>query len=184
VECCLFAAGCAGSQAPRTEAVGGSPADDFARARAYGDLVATRVEAAIRAATGAPEPIDVDLCTVEIPLPPPAVRLTPDLALAPLIASTQLSARAPLSLLRVGDDGFLGFPCEITGEVALAMEAEVARASRGARLHVLSFSGDWHGYVPRDEYWAQDRYENQLSLHGPRFAEYLEALARAAFAPP
>jgi neutral ceramidase len=171
---CLFAAGPVGSQGPEERAIAGLPGDAFARAEAFGRLVA----APALARGGAPAR-GVGLRTIEVALPPLAVRIAPDLRVSALLAATQLDAGpAPLSVLRLGDELFLGFPCEVSGEVALAMKA--AARARGVSLTVLSFSGAYHGYVPPDAYWEEWRYENRLSLHGPRFAAYLEALAEGA----
>lgn len=178
-EVCLFAAGSVGSQAPNEELVRGTLGDAFDRAAAFGRLLAERVPNRFSVSRNPHEPAPAfSLRTIEVALPPPALRLAPDLMLSPVLAWTQLRVRAPVSMLRLGDDLLMGFPCEISGEVALAMKA--AAAARGVRLTVLSFSGDYHGYVPRDEYWEEWRYENRLSLHGPRFAAYLERLAAAA----
>lgn len=154
----LFAASAVGSQAPDAAPFAG-------RADAFGRALAGEVEALLpRAAPAA----GFGLRTVEVPLPDAAVRLAPDYRLSPLLARTQLRDAAPLSILRLGDHIFAGFPAEISGEVAAPLA-----------LAALSFSGDYHGYVLPDAYYDLWRYENRLSLRGPGFAAYLAALAAA-----
>jgi hypothetical protein len=50
-------------------------------------------------------------------------------------------------------------------------------ASRGIRAVVLSFNGDYAGYVLPDRYYDLGKYENRMSFHGPYMGSYLRELA-------
>ncbi|HVY60660.1 MAG TPA: hypothetical protein VHF22_03360, partial [Planctomycetota bacterium] len=178
----LYAAGPVGCQAPRPAArPGGDRGEDaFERARRMGEEVA-RIAAATEPASAACEPAPgFALRTVEVPLPPVWFRLAPSWRASPVLTRLvyPTPARAPLSILRLGGDVVVGFPCEISGQLSLEMKGDAAR--RGIRLTATSFAGAYHGYVPPDEYYPRWRYENRLSLHGPHFAAFLAALAGAA----
>jgi hypothetical protein len=174
----LYAAGPMGCQAPREDE---TPPDDFERARAFG-----RALAEVAASTAPRDPgawstaPGVGLRTVEVPLPPIAFRFSPDWCASPLLIRWlyPTPALAPVSILRLGRDAIVGFPCEISGQLSLEMK-RAARA-RGLRLTATSFAGGYHGYVPPDAYYGRWRYENTLSLHGPHFARFLAELADAA----
>jgi len=196
----LVAAGPVGSQAPvppevpHDTAHGGEDEDQraFHEAKAMGDALAAIArdllsqgvsQASVATTPPAAGPMTVGLATEELPLPPVLFRLAPGWRASPLFVEWlyPTPARAPFSVLRVGKDVLLGVPCEVSGEVSLAMKARAA--ANGVRLTVTSFSGHYHGYVPPDACYPRFRYENTLSLHGERHAAFLEAIAAAAAAP-
>lgn len=80
---------------------------------------------------------------------------------------------APMRALRIGDWRVLFVP----GEPTTKAGAELRRAA-SADL-VVSFAGDWVGYVLTPEEYARGGYEATVSFHGPHLLDALLAAARS-----
>lgn len=80
---------------------------------------------------------------------------------------------APMRVLQIGDWRVLFVPGEPTTEAG----AELRRAARAD--FVVSFAGEWVGYVLTAEEYARGGYEAKVSFHGPYLLEALLAAARS-----
>jgi hypothetical protein len=93
--------------------------------------------------------------------------------------------------VRVGDMFFYGTPCDMSGEIAIEMKQWAK--GKNVDLWVLSFCGDYIGYVsPQKYYWTADpngdeQYEMFLmSWFGPNqepfFTETMETMVEKMYA--
>ncbi|GMV36865.1 MAG: hypothetical protein AMXMBFR61_13730 [Fimbriimonadales bacterium] len=80
---------------------------------------------------------------------------------------------APMRLLQIGGWRVLFVP----GEPTTRAGAELRRAARAD--FVVSFAGDWVGYVLTPEEYARGGYEATVSFHGPHLLDALLAAARS-----
>lgn len=98
-----------------------------------------------------------------------------------------IDRQVQLTGVAVGDTILLGFPADMSGEIAMSLR-ERDRA-RKVNLIGLSFAGDYIGYVSPDEYYDELRDERGIAYEtgimswaGPKQEEYFTTLANRLIA--
>ncbi len=178
----IFLAGAVGSVAPVPGAPGG---DDYQRAEALGEALAQRLAEGL-AGSAAEERVDIASLGIPLEMPPLQVRITRRLRLSPfLVRGLGVNNGAWLQAVRLGDTVLVGTPSDFSGELALELKAWAA--GRGVELQVLSFNGDYIGYVSPDRYYTtagregREGYEMYvMSWCGPQQGEFLVRLIQRA----
>ncbi len=175
----IYLAGAVGSMEPEPP-----PAPDaFGRAQAMGLALATRAAAAV-APLIAEDRVDVATAAAAFELPPFQVRVGRRLRLSPfLISALGPDRQTWIHGVRLGDAVLVGTPCDFSGE--LAVELKTWAAGLGVDLWLLSFNGDYMGYISPDRYYrtaarsGREGYEMYtMSWHGPQQGEIFTRLIR------
>lgn len=175
----LFLAGAVGSMGP----VAPDGLAGYEAVAAMGRSLASRVAAEIRGLALA-DHLDVASAGIPITMPPLQVRLNRWLRLSPLLVrGLGIDNRAWLGGVRVGETVLVGTPGDFSGE--LSGELEAWASALGYDLWVLSFNGDYVGYVSPDRYYdtasrqGREGYEMYvMSWCGPQQGEFLVRLIR------
>ncbi|MEW6487810.1 MAG: neutral/alkaline non-lysosomal ceramidase N-terminal domain-containing protein [Thermodesulfobacteriota bacterium] len=169
----LFTAGAVADQRPKPP----EGQDPFARAEKMGRLLAERVRAAPALA---PPRAGAALWAraVEVPLPPPQIKVTRTRRLPSFVGSLFLDRTARLQVLGIDSLLLAGIPAEVGAEVGLEWK-DRARAA-GMELLVVSLANDYVGYVLPAPRYADPVYEARMALYGPHLAEYLGRFLLAA----
>ncbi len=180
----MFLAGAVGSMEPVTSATSeASVAGSFEAAEGLGRLLAGKVEDVV-ADLVYRERLDIASSGAAFDMPPFQVRLNRYLRLSPwLVPRLGVDNRAWLNGLRIGDAILVGTPSDFSGELSIELKAWAAE--RGIDLWLLSFNGDYIGYVSPDRYYetasrsGREGYEMYtMSWCGPQQAEVLVRLIR------
>jgi hypothetical protein len=93
--------------------------------------------------------------------------------LGPLIGQAleaQLSARVPITAIRLGVAELVGLPAEPTSEIGEAIRARIG-PERDA--FVIAHANDWIGYAVSEPEYAAGGYEACMSFYGPEFGPWL-----------
>ncbi len=172
------AVGSMGHRAPEAET-------PLGRSEAMGRELAERVGRALESLEESEEwkrEVDVESIGFPIELPPFQLRVNSHLRLSkhvlPLLG---IDRDAWLQGLRIGNIVFLGMPADFCGEISVSLKAKYARS--GIDLWVLSFNGDYVGYVSPDRYYNDLEPDGTLGYErgtmswiGPNQEAYLTAL--------
>ena len=146
------AVGSMGHRAPDGES-------DFERSKAMGEALAERVVTALQEQEGWESDFDVVVIGVPIELPPYQARLNQNFRfsgyLLPLLG---VDHDAWLQGVRLGQTVWVGTPADFCGEISVTLKGQAADS--GVDLWVLSFNGDYVGYI------SPDRYYNDLESDG------------------
>ena len=179
------AVGSMGHRAPEADTA-------FERSEAMGRILAERVanelgfsEAATTSnAWSADLDIDIDVEVIGFPieLPPYQLRVNQHLRLSKhLLPILGIDKDAWLQGLRIGEMIFLGMPADFSGEISVALKERYADS--GLDLWVLSFNGDYVGYISPDHYYNDLETDGSLGYErgtmswiGPKQEAYLTAL--------
>jgi neutral ceramidase len=159
----------------------------FDKAKAIGEELARHV---LERVDGLELRREVEVASVGVPLELPSMqwRIHPSWRLSPfLVRFLGINSDGWLQCVRVGDVYFAGMPSDFSGEISVRMKAWAD--SQGIDLWVLSFNGDYVGYVSPDEYYAEARpdgkeaYEMYLmNWCGPNQEAFFTHLTREAVA--
>ncbi len=175
----MFLAGAVGSMEPEPP----RGADAFARAESMGRALASRAIAVAAGESGA-DRLEVASAAAAFELPPFQVRLGSGLRLSPLLVRALGPDRLTwIHGVRLGDAVLIGTPADFSGE--LAVELKAWAAGLGVDLWLLSFNGDYVGYISPDRYYRSaprsgpEGYEMYtMSWHGPQQGEIFTRLIR------
>ncbi|GMW03257.1 MAG: hypothetical protein AMXMBFR84_43910 [Candidatus Hydrogenedentota bacterium] len=177
----VYLAGAVGSMGPKAP----EGPDGFARAEAMGNALATRIKEACAGAAFETH-VDIASTSAQFKTPPFQLRINPSWRVSPfLLGLAGVDNDAWIHGLRIGNQFFYGTPCDFSGELSVEMEAWAKE--QGLALWVLSFNGDYIGYVSPARYYTtskpsgDDSYEMYvMSWFGPDqeawFAEGLHQL--------
>jgi neutral ceramidase len=168
----LFLAGGVGSHSPNPGAPG------FEGAAQMGERLAARVLERM-SLVSLTNVITFGLRGLEVSLPSLHARLTDQIRLRPWLARELLpvSERTFLQGFRLNNAIWISTPCDISGELALAVK-DYTRA-KGFECVLTSFNGDYIGYIIPSRYYHLDGYEPRLmSFYGPSMPDYLDDLIR------
>jgi len=82
--------------------------------------------------------------------------------------------RGEFTYLRLNEIILLGTPCDFASELFLKNKLESIAASRGNKLIITSFNGDYVGYITHDSYYDTHDGEDVRALNwaGPYFGKY------------
>ncbi len=113
---------------------------------------------------------------LNIPLRDPNVKISKDWAIRPYIFR-MLAGDYParISVLKIDQTVFVGIPADFSGELALPLYQKAREL--GLNLVITSFSGQYIGYVVRDEWYDLEKYESRsMSWYGPDNGSYLSEI--------
>ena len=165
----MYLGGAVGSMGPKP-GVEGTP---FDRAQAMGEDLAKKI---LADASNAKFTNRAEIASVGFPFKTPSLQMCPTgrtWRLSPfLIPMLGVDNIAWVQGVRVGDMFFYGTPCDMSGEIAVDMKQWAK--SKNVDLWVLSFCGDYIGYVSPQRYYltadpnGDEQYEMYLmSWFGP-----------------
>ncbi len=150
----IYLGGAVGSMSPRPP--GG--ADPFDRCRAMGTALADKVLQAATNTTQFKDKVDVASIGIPIRLPPFQLRLGENWRVSKfLLPILGVDADGWMQAIRIGDLALVGTPSDFCGEISVDLKSRIQNHVGG--LWVLSFNGDYVGYISPDKYYY-DKDEN------------------------
>lgn len=183
----MYLGGAVGSMGPKT----GGSGDGFAKAQHMGEALAKKI---LDDAAHAQFTDKAEIASVGFPFKTPSLQFCPmgrSWRLSPfLVPRLGIDNIAWLQGVRVGDMFFYGTPCDMSGEIAVDMKQWAA--GKHVDLWVLSFCGDYIGYIsPQRYYWTADPKGNEnyemflMSWFGPNqepfFTEAMEHMVEKMY---
>ncbi len=148
----VFLAGAVGSMSAQT-----SGPDGFTRAETLGTTLADLL---LNDAESAEFSDRIEVASVGFHFETPSLqfRLNPNWRMSPYFLSfAGVDNIAWISGIRLGDVFLFGTPCDMSGEISREMKAWAAK--QGVDLWVLSFAGDYVGYISPQKYYGLPRKE-------------------------
>jgi len=144
----IYLGGSVGSMSPRPP-----QADDaFGRCRAMGEALADKVTGAAAENTQFTDVADVASIGFAIQLPPFQLRLSEKWRVSKfLLPLLGIDTDGWMQAVRVGDVALVGTPADFCGEISLDMKSRMQ--NQLIDLWVLSFNGDYAGYISPDRYY-------------------------------
>jgi neutral ceramidase len=144
----IYLGGSVGSMSPRPP----ERDDSFDRCRAMGVALADKVLEAIRDAPPFRDKVDVASIGLSIELPPFQVRLNKNWCLSKfLFPILGIDKDGWMHAVRIGDVALVGTPADYCGEISVDLKSWAQ--NRCIDLWVLSFNGDYVGYISPDKYY-------------------------------
>ncbi|MFH1737682.1 MAG: neutral/alkaline non-lysosomal ceramidase N-terminal domain-containing protein [bacterium] len=126
--------------------------DPFERSRAMGDALAEKVLEAVGSAPLFDNRVDVASIGIPIQLPPFQLRLSENWRVSKfLLPILGVDSDGWMHAVRIGDIALVGTPSDFCGEISVDLKSWAAK--RSIDLWVLSFNGDYVGYISPDEYY-------------------------------
>ena len=127
-------------------------ADSFERCRAMGVALADKVLDAIAEAPRFEDKVDVASIGIPIRLPPFQLRLNENWRVSKfLFPILGIDTDGWMHAVRIGDVALVGTPADYCGEISVDLKARMK--NRAGDLWVLSFNGDYVGYISPDKYY-------------------------------
>jgi neutral ceramidase len=144
----IYLGGAVGSMSPRPP-VGKDP---FDRCRAMGAALADKVLQAAANTTAFEDKADVASIGIPIRLPPFQLRLSENWRVSKfLFPILGIDADGWIHAVRIGDVALVGTPADFCGEISVDLKSRMK--NRIGSLWVLSFCGDYAGYISPDRYY-------------------------------
>jgi len=153
----IYLGGAVGSMSHRAP----SGADPFARSQAMGEALAHKVLEAAEQAPPFQNEIDVASVGIPIQLPPYQMRINANWRVSKfLLPILGVDTDAWMQALRIGDMVLVGTPADFCGEISVKLKSWAEE--RSADLWVLSFNGDYVGYISPDAYYNDQEEDGGL----------------------
>lgn len=175
----ILLGGAVGSMGPRTP----EGADAFARAQTMGQALGKMV---IKNTIDDRFETRVDIVSVGVPvlLPPMQLRLNTSWRVSPfLLRLLGLNNKGWIQGVRVGNLLLIGTPSDFSGEISAELKSWAR--TQNYDLWILSFCGDYVGYISPDEYYLDTDVDGSLpyetglmSWCGPHTAAYFTTLIK------
>ncbi len=166
-----FASGAVGSQSPAGEG------DGWEKAELIGRNLAVRISSEMANVKWSKQ-MQLSAATAEFPVAGLQVRLGESTRLAPFMAKQIHPGVSSICALRMDDHVWLGVPYELSCLISVPLRERAK--SRGKRLHLTCFAGDYLGYVIPDHLYPDPNiYEARLNFLGPYGGSFTEAMLRA-----
>ncbi len=144
----IYLGGAVGSMSPKPPA----GADSFDRCRAMGVALADKVLEAIADARPSEDKLDVASIGFAIRLPPFQLRLNESWRVSKfLLPLLGIDTDGWMQAVRVGEVVLVGTPADYCGEISVDLKSWAQ--NRSVDLWVLSFNGDYVGYISPDKYY-------------------------------
>ena len=144
----IYLGGAVGSMSPRPPA----GADAFDRCRAMGAALADKVLEAIGSARPSQDKVDVASIGIPIRLPPFQQRLNENWRVSKfLLPLLGIDTDGWMQAVRIGEVALVGTPADYCGEISVELKSWAR--DRSVDLWVLSFNGDYVGYISPDKYY-------------------------------
>lgn len=126
--------------------------NSFDRCRAMGTALADKVLEAVVDTTLFKDKIDVASIGIPIRLPPFQLRLNENWRISKfLFPVLGIDNDGWMHAVRIGDIALVGTPADFCGEISVALKSRTQNRIRS--LWVLSFNGDYAGYISPDRYY-------------------------------
>jgi neutral ceramidase len=146
----IYLGGAVGSMGHRAPEASTSFEQSELMGKALADRVAAELEQNRKVKKEAK--IDVEVIGASLKLPPYQVRLNRNLRLSKfLLPILGVDDDGWLQGVRMGDIVLIGTPADYSGEISVQLKAKAAK--KGIDLWVLSFNGDYVGYISPDAYY-------------------------------
>ena len=137
----------------------------LARCESMGTALADRVLTEARHESRFRDRVDVASMGIPISLPPFQLRLSEhwrvSTFLPPILG---IDADGWMHALRIGDMAFIGTPADYCGEISVKLKSWAE--DRSVDLWVLSFNGDYVGYISPDKYYSDVDEHGGLGYEG------------------
>jgi len=144
----IYLGGSVGSMSPRPP----KGDDSFDRCRIMGTALADKVLEAVVDTTLFKDKVDVASIGIPIQLPPFQLRLNENWRLSKfLFPILGIDADGWMHAVRIGDIALVGTPADFCGEISVDLKSRTQ--NRVGNLWVLSFNGDYAGYISPDRYY-------------------------------
>ncbi len=144
----IYLGGAVGSMGPRPP----EGADSFERCRAMGVALADKVLEAVADTSQFKDKLDVASIGFAIRLPPFQLRLNENWRVSKfLFPILGIDTDGWMHAVRIGDVALVGTPADYCGEIGIDLKSWAQ--NRGVDLWVLSFNGDYAGYISPDKYY-------------------------------
>ena len=150
----IYLGGSVGSMSPRPP----EGDDPFDRCRAMGEALADKVLEAVADTKPFDDAVDVASVGFAIRLPPFQIRLNEKWRVSKfLFPILGIDTDGWMQAVRIGDVALVGTPADFCGEISVDLKSRMQ--NRVGDLWVLSFNGDYAGYISPDRYYY-DKDEN------------------------
>ena len=147
----IYLGGAVGSMSPRPP----EEKDPFDRCRAMGTALADKVLRAVANTTLFKDKVDVASIGFPIRLPPFQLRLSENWRISKfLFPILGVDTDGWMHAVRIGDVALVGTPADFCGEISVELKSRTN--NRVGNLWVLSFNGDYVGYISPDRYYYKD----------------------------
>jgi len=147
----IYLGGAVGSMSPRPPE-GGNPLD---RCRAMGAALADKVLEAVAGATLFKDKVDVASIGFPVQMPPFQLRLGKNWRVSKLLFPVLgVDTDGWMHAVRIGAIVLVGTPSDYCGEISIDLKSRVQ--NRISDLWVLSFNGDYVGYISPDKYYYDE----------------------------
>ena len=144
----IYLGGAVGSMSPRPP----EGENSFERCRAMGTALADKVLEAVADTTLFNDKVDVASIGIPIRLPPFQLRLNENWRISKfLFPILGIDADGWMHAVRIGDIALVGTPADFCGEISVDLKSRTQNRIRN--LRVLSFNGDYAGYISPDRYY-------------------------------
>lgn len=144
----IYLGGAVGSMSPRPPE-GENP---FERCRTMGEALADKVLEATVDAGAFKDKVDVASIGFPVQLPPFQLRLSKNWRVSKfLFPILGIDADGWMHAVRIGDIALVGTPADYCGEISIDLKSRTQ--NRDGDLWVLSFNGDYVGYISPDKYY-------------------------------
>lgn len=144
----IYLGGAVGSMGPRPP----DGDDSFDRCRAMGVALADKVLEAVEDTTLFKDKVDIASIGIPIQLPPFQLRLNENLRVSKfLFSALGIDTDGWMHAVRIGDIALVGTPADYCGEISVDLKSWAQNHS--VDLWVLSFNGDYVGYISPDKYY-------------------------------
>ena len=146
----IYLGGAVGGMAPRPPEGG----DAFERCHAMGVALADKVLDSVTDATLFKDTVDVASVGFAIRLPPFQLRLNKHWRVSKYIFPVLgIDSDGWMHAVRIGDIALVGMPADYSGEISVSLKAR--EWNYPIDLWVLSFNGDYAGYISPDKYYFE-----------------------------
>ena len=126
--------------------------DSFDRCRAMGTALADKVLQAVVNSTQFEDKVDIASIGIPIRLPPFQLRLNENWRISKfLFPVLGVDTDGWMHAVRIGDVALVGTPADFCGEISVELKSRLQNRIRN--LWVLSFNGDYAGYISPDRYY-------------------------------
>ena len=144
----IYLGGAVGSMSPQPPEAN----EPFNRCRAMGIALADKVLGAVANTTQFKDKADVASIGIPIRLPPFQLRLNENWRVSKfLLPILGVDADGWIHAVRIGDIALVGTPTDFCGEISVDLKSRMQ--NRIGSLWVLSFCGDYAGYISPDRYY-------------------------------
>jgi neutral ceramidase len=150
----IYLGGAVGSMSPRPP----DGDDSFERCRAMGEALADKVLEAVEDVEPFKDKVDIASIGFSIQLPPFQLRLSKNWRISKfLFPILGIDNDGWMHAVRIGDIVLIGTPADYCGEISVKLKSRAQ--NQAIDLWVLSFNGDYVGYISPDRYYY-DKDEN------------------------